>query len=222
VIDPRLYLVFDPVHGRARPGALLAAAVAGGVTAVQVRSPTATTRELHAATLDVRGALTGTGVGLVVDDRLDVALAAGADGVHLGQDDLPVPAARRVADTVAYGFSIGWSVGRPEDVEAARALAPGVVDLLGAGPVWTTATKPDAGEGIGPEALAALVARAPVPVVAIGGVTPERAEAALDTGVAGLAVSSAITEAADPAAAARTLRRAVDARRAAHSWRARG
>lgn len=222
MIDPRLHLVLDPVHGRARPGALLAAAVSGGATAVQVRSPAATAYELYAATLDVLGALTGTGIGVVVDGRLDVALAAGADGVHLGQDDPPPRASRRVADAVAYGFSIAWSVTRAEHVEAARALDPGVVDLLVVGPVRTASPAPDAGEDLGPEALAALVARAPVPAVAAGGITPDGAQAALDSGVAGLAVGSAITEAADPAAAVRSLRRAVDARRAAHSWRARG
>lgn len=222
MIDPRLYLVLDPVHGAAHPIDLVRAAASGGVTAVQVRSPAATTRELLAATLGVRDALAGSGVGVVVDDRVDVALAAGVDGVHLGQDDLPPDDARRLAAARHGPFSIGWSVTGAQHVAAARALPAGTVDLLGAGPVHTTATKPDAGEGIGTAALADLVAHAPVATVAIGGITAARAAAVLATGVAGLAVSSAIVDAADPAEAARVLRRAVDRARGAPSGGARG
>lgn len=204
-VDPTVYLVLDPVHGPARPAELLRAAVGAGATAVQVRSPLATTRELYGATLAARQVLHGTGVALVVDDRVDVALAAGADGVHLGQRDLPVEAARRLAGPE---LSIGLSVTVPEHVEKARGLSPGTVDLLGAGPVFTTATKPDAGEGIGLDGLAALVTLADgaLPVVAIGGITPDNAAAVCGTGVAGLAVSSAVSTAADPAAVVRALR----------------
>lgn len=202
-VDPTVYLVLDPVHGPGRAGELLRTAVAAGVTAVQVRSPTATTRELYGAALAAREVLDGTGVALVVDDRVDVALAAGADGVHLGQRDLPVEAARRLAGPE---LSIGLSVTVPEHVEKARGLPDGTIDLLGAGPVFTTATKPDAGEGIGVDGLIALVALAgPLPVVAIGGITPHNAVEVRYTGVAGLAVSSAITTAPDPAAAIRAL-----------------
>ncbi len=204
-VDPTVYLVLDPVHGPGRAGNLLRTAVAAGATAVQVRSPTATTRELYGAALAAREVLDGTGVALVVDDRVDVALAAGADGVHLGQRDLPVEAARRLAGPQ---LSIGLSVTVPEHVEKARGLPDGTIDLLGAGPVFTTATKPDAGEGIGLDGLIGLVALAgPLPVVAIGGITPHNAVDVRSTGVAGLAVSSAITTAPDPAAAIRALRR---------------
>jgi thiamine-phosphate pyrophosphorylase len=204
-VDPTLYLVLDPVHGPGRVADLLREAVAAGVTAVQVRSPAASTRELHGAALAARHLLDGTGVALVVDDRVDVALAAGADGVHLGQRDLPVEAARRVAGPE---LSIGLSVTVPEHVEKARGLPAGTVDLLGAGPVFTTATKPDAGEGIGLDGLAELVGLVDgtLPVVAIGGITPDNAAAVRATGVAGLAVSSAITTAPEPAAVVRALR----------------
>lgn len=202
-VDPTVYLVLDPVHGPGRAGDLLRTAVAAGATAVQVRSPTATTRELYGAALAAREVLDGTGVALVVDDRVDVALAAGADGVHLGQRDLPVEAARRLAGPE---LSIGLSVTVPEHVEKARGLPDGTIDLLGAGPVFTTPTKPDAGEGIGLDGLIALVALAgPLPVVAIGGITPHNTVEVRSTGVAGLAVSSAITTAPDPAAAIRAL-----------------
>ena len=203
-VDPTVYLVLDPVHGPGRAGELLRTAVAAGATAVQVRSPTATTRELYGAALAAREVLDGTGVALVVDDRVDVALAAGADGVHLGQWDLPVEAGRRLAGPE---LSIGLSVTVPEHVEKARGLPEGTIDLLGAGPVFTTATKPDAGEGIGLDGLADLVALSDgaLPVVAIGGITPDNAAAVRGTGVAGLAVSSAITAAPGPAAVVRAL-----------------
>ncbi|GAA4873158.1 thiamine phosphate synthase [Actinomycetospora straminea] len=202
-LDPRLYLVLDPVHGPADPLAVLHAAVEGGVTAVQVRAPAATGRALYDATCSVLAALAGTGVAVIVDDRLDVALAAGADGVHLGRHDVPPAAARRVA---GHGLSIGWSVTGPDDLHAAD---PAVVDLLGIGPVFTTATKPDAAPATGLDGLRALADGARelgVPAVAIGGIGPHNAHAVLATGVDGLAISSAIAAAPDPGAAARALR----------------
>jgi thiamine-phosphate pyrophosphorylase len=207
-LDPRLYLIVDPVHGPGDPLAVVRDAVAAGVTAVQVRAPAATGRELYEGTRAVLAALRGSGVAVVVDDRLDVALAAGADGVHLGRHDVPPDAARRVAGP---GFSIGWSVTGPDDLD----IEPGVVDLLGIGPVFTTATKPDAAPATGLDGLRRLWDAARglgVPAVAIGGVGPDNAGEVLATGVPGLCVSSAIAAAPDPGAAARTLRALVDAR----------
>lgn len=211
-LDPRLYLVLDPVHGAGDPLALVHAAVAGGVTAVQVRAPAATGRELYDATRAVLDALGGSGVAVVVDDRLDVALAAGADGVHLGRHDVPPDAARRIAGPE---LSIGWSVTGPDDLDAARDADPGVIDLLGVGPVFATATKPDAAPATGVDGLRRLVEGAAalgVTAVAIGGITAENAGEVLATGVPGLAVSSAIVAAPDPGASARTLRALVDGR----------
>lgn len=211
-LDPRLYLVLDPVHGPGDPLALVDAAVAGGVTAVQVRAPAATGRELYDATLAVLGAVPAAGVAVVVDDRLDVALAAGADGVHLGHHDVPPSAARRVAGPE---LSIGWSVTGPDDLATARGADPGVIDLLGIGPVFTTATKPDAAPATGVDGVRRLwtdAADLGITAVAIGGIAAENAAEVLATGVPGLAVSSAIVAAPDPHAAARTLRALVDAR----------
>jgi thiamine-phosphate pyrophosphorylase len=203
-LDPRLYLVVDPVHGPADPLGVVRDAVDGGVTAVQVRAPRATGLELYEATLTVLLALRDSGVAVVVDDRLDVALAAGADGVHLGRHDLPPEAARRVAGPE---LSIGWSVTGPDDLE----IAPEAVDLLGIGPVFTTATKPDAAPATGIDGLRRLAGALDVPSVAIGGIDAGNAAEVLATGVDGLAVSSAIAAADDPGAAARALRTIIDA-----------
>ncbi|WP_433786003.1 thiamine phosphate synthase [Actinomycetospora sp. CA-101289] len=208
-LDPRLYLIVDPVHGPGDPLTVVRAAVAGGVTAVQVRAPDATGRELFAATRAVLDALRDAGVAVIVDDRLDVALAAGADGVHLGRNDVPPEAARRVAGP---GLSIGWSVTGPDDLDAARALPAGTIDLLGIGPVFATATKPDAAPPTGVDGLRRLWedARAlGLPAVAIGGIGPDNAAEVLAAGVTGLCVSSAIAGAPDPGAAAHTLRSAL-------------
>ncbi|PVZ13170.1 thiamine phosphate synthase [Actinomycetospora cinnamomea] len=205
-VDPRLYLIVDPVHGPGDPLAVACDAVAGGVTAVQVRAPAATGRELYDGTCAVLAALRGSGVAVVVDDRLDVALAAGADGVHLGRHDVPPAEARRVAGPE---LSIGWSVTGPDDLD----VPSGAVDLLGIGPVFATATKPDAAPATGVDGLRRLwnAARARgVPAVAIGGIDPDNAGEVLATGVPGLCVSSAIAAAPDPGAAARALRTVVD------------
>jgi thiamine-phosphate pyrophosphorylase len=144
-------------------------------------------------------------VAVIVNDRLDVALAAGADGVHLGRDDVPPEDARRVAGP---GQSIGWSVTGPDDLD----VVPGTVDLLGIGPVFATATKPDAAPPTGIDGLRRLWADARalgLPAVAIGGIDPDNAGEVLATGVPGLCVSSAIVAAPDPGAVARTLRSAL-------------
>jgi len=181
------------------------AAVHGGVSAVQVREPGADTRELFALAQAVHRALDGTGVPLFVNDRIDVALAVDAEGVHLGQKDLPVPAARSVA--AGRHLLIGLTVSDPHEVAAARALAGGPPDYLGLSPIFTSSTKPEAGKGLGLEGIRALRSAADgIPCVAIGGITAANADAVRSTGVDGLAVVSALCCAPDPVAAARELR----------------
>ena len=204
--DPTLYLVTDTALAGARgvPD-VVRAAVAGGVTAVQVRDKTASRRELYALTLAVREVLP-PGVALWVDDAVDVALLAGADGVHVGQHDLP---AAEVRALIGPDRLLGLSTGTGDELAAALALPPGTVDVVGIGPVWTTPTKPEATTALGPEGVAALAAEAAaggLRSVAIGGITAERAP--LVTGVDGICVVSAVCAAADPAAAARALREA--------------
>jgi thiamine-phosphate diphosphorylase len=135
----------------------------------------------------------------LVNDRLDLALASGADGVHLGPDDIPVAEVRRVAPT---GFLIGWSTDDPE--EARRAEGEGA-DYLGCGTVWPTASKPDAGEAIGPDGLARVARAVDIPVVGIGGITPENVGELRGAGAAGVAVMAAAMGAADPGKAVRSL-----------------
>lgn len=198
-----LYLVTDTaLCGPRGVAETVRSALKGGVTAVQVREPDASARELCALALAVREVLAGTGVPMIVNNRLDVALAVRADGVHLGQSDLPVADARRLAGP---GFLIGLSVSTREQVAQASALPPGTVDHLGVGPVFATATKPEAASPLGLAGTAELVGLSRLPCVAIGGIQTANAADVRTTGVAGIAVVSAVCAAPDPAAAAVAL-----------------
>ncbi len=204
-LDLTLYLVAgDAVCGGRGLLETVRVAVAGGVTAVQLRDHGATTRQLLDVALQLRALLKTTGVGLVVNDRLDVAMAAGADGVHLGQSDLPAEAARSIAGP---DFVIGWSVTNLAEAESAAALPPGTIDYLGVGPVFSTQTKLDAAAPMGVEGLRHVCAVSAVPCVAIGGITADRAAELVAAGAVGIAVVAAICSAEDPRAAAAELRR---------------
>ncbi|MFW3170330.1 thiamine phosphate synthase [Geodermatophilus sp. CPCC 206100] len=212
-VDWTLYLVTDTALCRPRPVAdVVRAAVAGGVTAVQVRDKTAPRRELLALTRAVRAALADRpDVPVVVNDAVDVALLAGADGVHVGQDDLPPEGARALLGT---GRLVGVSVSSAAELDAVLALPAGTVDVVGLSPVWATPTKPDAAPGLGPagaRTLAAAARAGGLAAVAIGGISAGNAAAVAATGVDGLCVVSAVCAATDPEAAARELRRAVGA-----------
>ncbi len=172
---------------------LARAAVRGGVTAVQLRLKRATAREQAAL---ARALVSAISVPLLVNDRPDVALAAGAAGVHLGPEDLAVAMVRRIAPP---GFLIGASVG--SEAEAANAVE---ADYWGIGPWRVTATKADAGAALGPEGFARLVRLGGgKPCLAIGGVLPEDVPAVRAAGGSGVAVVSGILRATDVAAAAR-------------------
>jgi thiamine-phosphate pyrophosphorylase len=185
------------------------AAVAGGVTVVQVRDKTASRRDLLALTRAVQAAVPPH-VPVVVNDAVDVALLAGADGVHVGQDDLPPAEVRPV---IGPDRLLGFSVSSPEELAAALALPAGTLDLVGIGPVRGTPTKPDAARPLGVDGvreLAAAARAAGLASVAIGGIDVGTAAEVAATGVDGICVVSAICAAADPAGAARELRAAVD------------
>jgi thiamine-phosphate pyrophosphorylase len=210
--DPTLYLVTDTALAAPRPVAdVVRAAVAGGVTTVQVRDKTASRRELLGLTRAVQAALADRpDVAVWVNDAVDVALLAGVHGVHLGQDDLPPAAVRAL---LGPDRLLGFSVSSVAELDVARALPAGTVDLVGIGPVWTTPTKPDAGSALGPEgvrALADAAREAGFTTVAIGGVDAGRAAEVAAAGVDGVCVVSAICAAADPGAAARELRSEID------------
>lgn len=178
------------------PLAVCLEAVQGGVTAVQLRLKQAGDRELLTLARQLVAALP---VPVFVNDRLDIALAAGAAGVHLGPDDLPPERARRVAPR---DFWIGASVG--SEAEVSRALT---ADYWGIGPLHATATKLDAGVALGFETASQLLQRAAgKPCVVIGGVVPEDVAAARAAGFAGVAVSSGILAHEDVRGAARRYR----------------
>ena len=180
-------------------------AVAGGARLVQLREKNAATREFVELARGLAARIRPLGARLVINDRVDVALAAGADGVHVGQDDMHPADVRAL---IGPDRIIGLSVTGEDETRAARGMP---VDYLGAGPVFATATKKDAGAPQGLVGLARMLALAEVPVLAIGAVAPANAAAVMATGVAGLAVVSAVCSAADPQAAARELRAIVDA-----------
>jgi thiamine-phosphate pyrophosphorylase len=141
-------------------------------------------------------------VPLVVNDRADVALAAGAAGVHLGADDLSVAAVRRIAPD---GFVIGVSVGSDDEVPGSAGA-----DYVGIGPLFSTGTKPDAGAAIGVDRFAELAAACQLPAVAIGGIDASNAAAAMQAGARGVAVIRAVLSNRDPESAARALRAALE------------
>lgn len=200
VLDLRLYVVTDTgMCGTRGVPAVAAAAVAGGATFLQVRDPLATARELTALTEAVLLAVDGR-VPVVVDDRLDVALAAGADGVHVGQRDLAPEHVRMIAPRMLLGLSV---------TTPTQAAAATDVDYLGVGPVFPTATK-QTGPPLGLAGLAAACATTGLPTVAIGGLSAATAADVRTVGAGGLCVVSAVCAAVDPAAAAAALRAAWD------------
>jgi thiamine-phosphate pyrophosphorylase len=209
-LDLSLYLVTDTaLCGDRGVPATVAAAVAAGVTAVQLRDPAAGDDELLDLGRAVARELEGTGVPLIVNDRVHLVEAIGAQGAHVGQNDLDVASARAKLGPAAY---LGLSVQTPAHVETAREM--GVVDLidyLGVGPVFAQSTKVDAASPGGLGVWQEIVARSPWPCVAIGGIDARRAARVRARGGAGIAVVSAICGRADVASATRELRQAWSA-----------
>jgi thiamine-phosphate pyrophosphorylase len=175
------------------------AALAGGARAIQLRNKGDSARELRTAGESLIPLVRQAGGLFFVNDRLDVALALEADGLHVGPDDLPVAAVREAAPE---GFLIGRSADVP--LVALQAVADGA-DYIGCGTVFSTETKQDAGAVIGVEGLRRVVEAVSVPVVGIGGITVARAREVAEAGAAGAAVVSAVMSASDPAAAVRTM-----------------
>ena len=205
--DLSLYLVIGPDTTAGRDVTSVAqAAIRGGVTMVQLRYK-AGTSEVMPAAREVVEVLRPTGVPVIINDRVDLARALGAQGVHLGQDDAsPAEARRTLGDEAIVGLSI---------TEAAQlaAVDPAVVDYLGVGPIFPTGSKPDAAPPLGLEALARIAGSVRLPVAAIGGITEENAAEVIRAGADGLAVISAICAADNPEEAARNLVARIDAAR---------
>jgi thiamine-phosphate pyrophosphorylase len=204
-IDLSLYYITDASLSAERGlVATTLGAVAGGATIVQLRDPAAKGRALVEQARALVAALRPLGVPLIVNDRADIALAAGADGVHVGQDDLPPQAVRAImgADAIV-GLSI-TDVGQMADVPW------DAVDHIGVGPVISKGVKLDASEPMGFAGLAACVRVSRKPVVAIGGMTAETVPYVVASGADGVAVVAAIAGAPDSEAAARRIRHALD------------
>lgn len=206
MLDPRVYLVTGDTAGRSLTD-VVAAAVAGGVTLVQLRQKGATPESLASTYAQLRDALAGTGVPIVVNDQTEIARAASAEGVHVGPDDLaPVAVRRQLGDDVI----IGWSIHAFDQLQEADQLAAS--SYLAASPVWPTPTKPNTTEPFGLDGVAVLRRSMPprMPLVAIGGINASNAGDVVAAGADGVAVVSAVCAADDPERAARELRTIVD------------
>lgn len=204
--DVRLYLVTGETVGRPLAD-VVRAAVDGGVTLVQLRDKRADRTELAERYARLRDALAGSGVPVLLNDDADAAADVGADGMHVGPDDLAPDDARRRLGPDAL---IGWSIHRPEQLAEPARLAAS--DYLAASPVWPTPTKTDTTGPLGLNGVARLRREMPetLPLVAIGGIGPGNAASVVEAGADGVAVVSAVCAADDPESAARRLRRAVD------------
>ena len=202
ILDLAVYLITDPVlcAGRGLVETALGA-VRGGASVVQLRDKHASDAVLIEQGRALKQALTGTGALLIVNDRIDVALAIGADGIHVGQSDAAAATARAALGPDAI---VGLSIQTPAHAET---LDPEIIDYVGVGPVFATDTKPDHAAPLGLDGLARVCAASALPAVAIGGLKPEHVAAVFAAGAQGLAVVSAICAAADPESAARAFRR---------------
>jgi thiamine-phosphate pyrophosphorylase len=209
-VDVRLYALVDPDRDGGRDLAELARLVTrGGATLVQLRDKHGDTRAMVERARAVKAALAPFGVPLLINDRVDVALAAGADGAHVGQDDMAVADARRLLGPKAI---IGLSI---KTVAQAAAAPIDLLDYVGIGGVFATTSKDNTSAPIGPTGLARIAEvfrkRAPkFPLCAIAGIDATNAASAIAAGADGVAVISALSLASDPQAAARQLRAVVD------------
>lgn len=198
--DWSLYLVTDSLFLGDRPLAeVVREAVAGGATVVQYREKRASTRRMVVEAQELVAICRPRNVPFLINDRLDVALAVGADGVHLGQDDMPLPLARKILGPEKI---LGITVHNESELEAAEAQG---ADYLSLAPVFATSTKPDHQPPMGLQGLRKLAAKAHLPTVAIGGITRENAADVVRCGVDGICVVSAILAASDPRKAAGEL-----------------
>jgi thiamine-phosphate pyrophosphorylase len=210
MIDLRLNAIVDPERANGRPLAeLTRLVVAGGATLIQLRDKLGSTRRMIEEARAMKAVLAGTGVPLVINDRVDVALAAGADGVHVGQDDMAAADARRLLGPTAI---IGLSI---KSVALANAAPLEAIDYAGIGGVYATTSKDNPDPPIGVDGLRAIMValrarRQDFPVCGIAGIDASNAAPVIEAGADGVAVISALSMQPDPQAAARALRAVVD------------
>jgi thiamine-phosphate pyrophosphorylase len=203
--DLSLYLITDP-RLCAQLGLVetVLAAVAGGATLVQLRDKDASDEAFVAMGRQLKSALGQAGVPLIVNDRLDAVAAIGADGLHVGQSDMP---AREARARLGPDRWLGLSIEAPDQVAT---VDPVLVDYVGAGPVFATGTKADHAPPMGIDGLSVVASKSPVPTVAIGGLDIAAVASVLAAGAVGLAIVSAICAAPDPREAAHQFRLAID------------
>jgi len=200
-----LYLVTDRDLCGGRPlDEIVLAAVRGGAACVQLREKNLPTRSFVEEAKSIKALLAPFQVPLIINDRIDVALAVGVEGVHIGQEDMPYPLARRI---LGRGVIIGLSVETWDDVEQAEEWD---VDYLGVSPVFETPTKTDTRGSWGLEGIARIRAYSRHPLIAIGGLNAANAGAAMQAGADGIAVVSAICAAPDPFLTSRELCLIID------------
>ncbi len=201
----RLHLLTDTVlQSRYSHVDLTRIAITGGADTIQLRQKAGTTREMIEVAKEMKRVCASAGVTFIVNDRVDVALAADADGVHLGQDDFPIPLARTL---LGEDRVIGGSAGTLE--EALKCQSEGA-DYVGFGPVYTTTSKHDAGPPSGLSLLKLVMGHVSLPMIAIGGITAENVREVMASGVFGIAVISAVCCQLDPEEATKSLRRAME------------
>lgn len=203
---PGVYLITQGTLGERTTEAIVTAALEGGVDVVQLREKGRTARKRYEIGTTVRRVTAEADVPLIVNDRIDLAAAINADGVHLGDDDLPVAVARNQLGSDAV---IGRSVATPEAAVAAESAG---ADYLGVGAVYETSSKTDVDpeeNGIGIDSLQAVVEATTLPVYAIGGITVTRAPDVIAAGADGVAVISAIVTAEQPVEATAALKSSI-------------
>lgn len=203
-IDYTLYLVTDRrLAGDRTTLQIVASAIRGGVTCVQLREKDCATREFITQALRIKDHLKALNIPLIINDRLDVAQAVQADGVHLGQTDMPLEMARAIVkDSMIIGISA-------ESLQDAVAAEKGGADYIGVSPIYATPTKTDTAPALGLEGLRKIREAVTIPLVGIGGLHPGNAGHVIQSGADGVAVVSAIVAANDPEKAARILKSTI-------------
>jgi len=203
-IDYSLYLVTDRALSLGRSNLeVIEAAVSGGVTLVQLREKEASTQDFYQEGLNIKDYLEAARIPLIINDRIDIALALDADGVHLGQEDMPVDVARKILGPCKI---IGASAFTTQEAVAAESMG---ADYLGLSPIFVTTTKPELVAEIGLEGISSLKQAVKIPIVGIGSMHQSNAYEAVRAGLDGVAVVSAICSQEDPKAAAAAIKAEV-------------
>ncbi len=204
-IDYSLYLVTDRGLSRGRTTIqIVEAALCGGVTCVQLREKTCSTREFITQALSIKDHLKRHNVPLIINDRVDIAQAVNADGVHLGQSDMPIETAKAILkDSMIIGISA-------ESLKNAVQAEKDGADYIGVGPIYATPTKTDTASPLGLEGLREIRKSVRIPLVGIGGLNRENAGEVINNGADGVAVVSSIVAADDPEKAARELKKIIE------------